>query len=138
MSIEATRLQSSLNKCQPMRRKLGFPSSQALIGFHDFKYTRLSRWFKCNARVKFRKQFKPSYQWGRTPLFCVRVSHVTKMDGNILGSIQINISRPLYIHYAASVHAQKGTLIERRGQWPGPSSIMSSWDWASRKRWAGS
>ncbi len=56
MSIEATRLQSSLNKCQPMRRKLGFPSSRALIGFHDFKYTRLSRWFKCNARVKFRKQ----------------------------------------------------------------------------------
>lgn len=74
MSIEATRLQSSLNKCQPMRRKLGFPSSPALTGFHDFKYTRLSRRFKCNTRVKFRKQFKRPCQRGRMPQKWMEIS----------------------------------------------------------------
>lgn len=112
MSIEATRLQSSLNKCHPMRRKLGFPSSRALIGFHDFKYTRLSRRFKCNATVKLRVQTSVSVKQNAT------VAHVTKMDGNILGNIQISVSHLLYIHYAASVHDQNGTLIERRGRFP--------------------
>lgn len=40
------------------------------------------------------------------------LAHGTKMGGNILGNIQISISRSLYIHYAASVYVQ-----ERDPEW---------------------
>lgn len=125
-SIEATRLQCSLNKCQPNEEKawLPWPEVHAIVT-------------PIQVQHKSQVQKKSSMcQWGRMPLFYVWGWHTAQKWVEISLGISKLASLARSIYTTQHLYTlRKGALNERRWRWVALGSIMSSWDWASRKRW---